>query len=42
MTEPAIHTRQLVKTYRGGSRGLAGLDLEVRTGEVYGFGLPGR
>lgn len=31
-----IETQELVKTY-GKRRGLAGLDLEVRAGEVYGF-----
>ncbi|HET8682064.1 MAG TPA: ABC transporter ATP-binding protein, partial [Micromonosporaceae bacterium] len=36
MAEPAIRTEGLVKTY-GRNRGLAGLDLAVRTGEVYGF-----
>lgn len=36
MAEPAIRTEGLVKTY-GRNRGLAGLDLDVRTGEVYGF-----
>jgi len=36
MADTAIRTEQLVKTY-GRSRGLAGLDLEVRRGEVYGF-----
>jgi len=33
---PAIRTEGLVKSY-GRNRGIAGLDLEVRTGEVYGF-----
>jgi ABC-2 type transport system ATP-binding protein len=37
MAETAISTHDLVKTYGRGSRGLAGLDLEVRTGEVYGY-----
>jgi ABC-2 type transport system ATP-binding protein len=38
MTEPAIRTDGLVKTYgRARNRGLAGLDLEVAPGEVYGF-----
>jgi ABC-2 type transport system ATP-binding protein len=37
MADTAIRTDNLVKTYRRGSRGLAGLDLEVKTGEVYGF-----
>jgi len=37
MAEVAIRTEQLVKTYGRHSRGLAGLDLEVLTGEVYGF-----
>ncbi|HSJ82259.1 MAG TPA: ABC transporter ATP-binding protein [Acidimicrobiia bacterium] len=36
MTETAIRTEALVKDY-GRVRGLDGLDLEVRTGEVYGF-----
>ena len=36
MAELAIHTRELTKRY-GRRRGLAGLDLSVRTGEVYGF-----
>jgi ABC-2 type transport system ATP-binding protein len=36
VAELAISTEKLVKTY-GASRGLAGLDLEVRVGEVYGF-----
>jgi ABC-2 type transport system ATP-binding protein len=36
MAEPAISTQNLVKSY-GRNRGLAGLDLEVDTGEVYGF-----
>jgi ABC-2 type transport system ATP-binding protein len=37
LAETAISTRQLTKTYGRGARGLAGLDLEVRTGEVYGY-----
>src|SRR4051794_5814540 len=37
MADAAIRTESLVKTYGRGSRGLAGLDLEVRTGEVYGL-----
>jgi ABC-2 type transport system ATP-binding protein len=36
MTDIAIRTQGLVKTY-GKTRGLAGLELEVHTGEVYGF-----
>jgi ABC-2 type transport system ATP-binding protein len=36
MTEPVILTEGLVKRY-GRNRGLSGLDLEVRRGEVYGF-----
>ena len=36
MADVAISTEGLVKRY-GRSRGLAGLDLEVRRGEVYGF-----
>ena len=36
MTAPVIRTRGLVKDY-GRTRALAGLDLEVQAGEVYGF-----
>jgi ABC-2 type transport system ATP-binding protein len=36
LTETAIRTEALVKDY-GRVRGLDGLDLEVRIGEVYGF-----
>jgi ABC-2 type transport system ATP-binding protein len=36
MTDIAIRTQGMVKTY-GKTRGLAGLDLEVQAGEVYGF-----
>ena len=36
MADTAITTEQLTKMY-GRSRGLAGLDLDVRPGEVYGF-----
>jgi ABC-2 type transport system ATP-binding protein len=36
MAESAISTESLVKTY-GRNRGLTGLDLQVDTGEVYGF-----
>ncbi|SDZ40559.1 ABC-2 type transport system ATP-binding protein [Micromonospora pattaloongensis] len=36
MADLAISTEKLVKTY-GRNRGLAGLDLAVDTGEVYGF-----
>ena len=36
MADPAIRTEQLIKTY-GRNRGLTGLDLQVETGEVYGF-----
>ncbi len=36
MTEAAIRAERLTKDY-GGTRGLDGLDLEVRVGEVYGF-----
>ena len=36
MADLAIHTEQLTKMY-GKRRGLAGLDLSVDTGEVYGF-----
>jgi ABC-type multidrug transport system ATPase subunit len=34
---PAIETVGLSKTYRGGVRALAGLDLRVERGEVFGF-----
>jgi ABC-2 type transport system ATP-binding protein len=38
MADPAIRTDNLVKTYgRARHRGLAGLDLTVDSGEVYGF-----
>ncbi len=37
MADPAISTKDLTKTYGRGARGLAGLDLEVKTGEVYGY-----
>jgi ABC-2 type transport system ATP-binding protein len=36
MSAPAILTEQLTKSY-GQSRGITRLDLEVRTGEVFGF-----
>jgi ABC-2 type transport system ATP-binding protein len=36
MADLAIHTEQLTKQY-GKRRGLAGLDLSVNTGEVYGY-----
>jgi ABC-2 type transport system ATP-binding protein len=36
MADLAIHTEELTKRY-GRRRGLAGLDLSVATGEVYGF-----
>ncbi|MEJ3747383.1 ABC transporter ATP-binding protein [Actinomycetes bacterium KLBMP 9797] len=36
MADLAINTENLVKTY-GRNRGLVGLNLEVRAGEVYGF-----
>ncbi|HEU4421677.1 MAG TPA: ABC transporter ATP-binding protein [Pilimelia sp.] len=36
MADPAISTERLIKMY-GRNRGLAGLDLQVETGEVYGF-----
>ncbi|MDE0108212.1 MAG: ABC transporter ATP-binding protein [Bryobacterales bacterium] len=32
-----IRTENLCKTYRGGTQALCGLDLEVRSGEVFGF-----
>ena len=35
--EPAIETIALSKTYRGGVRALAELDLRVEHGEVFGF-----
>jgi ABC-2 type transport system ATP-binding protein len=34
---PAIETRGLSKTYRGGVRALSGLDLAVERGQVFGF-----
>ena len=37
MADLAISTQDLVKTYGRASRGLAGLDLEVKTNEVYGY-----
>jgi ABC-2 type transport system ATP-binding protein len=37
MADLAISTKDLSKTYGRGSRGLAGLDLEVKTNEVYGY-----
>jgi ABC-2 type transport system ATP-binding protein len=37
MAESAISTEHLVKTYGRGTRGLAGLDLQVKTNEVYGY-----
>jgi ABC-2 type transport system ATP-binding protein len=37
MADSAISTHNLIKTYRHGSRGLAGLDLQVDVGEVYGY-----
>jgi ABC-2 type transport system ATP-binding protein len=37
MAETAVQTEGLIKTYGRGSRGLAGLDLQVKTGEVYGY-----
>jgi ABC-2 type transport system ATP-binding protein len=37
MAETAISTQDLSKTYGRAGRGLAGLDLEVRTNEVYGY-----
>ena len=37
-TAPAVLTERLTKSYgRSRSRGIVGLDLEVRTGEVFGF-----
>ena len=37
MADLAISTEDLVKTYGRASRGLAGLDLGVKTNEVYGY-----
>ena len=37
MADTAIHTEGLIKTYGRGARGLAGLDLTVDNGEVYGY-----
>ncbi len=36
-TAPAIYARGLTKVYAGGTTALAGLDLEVGRGEVFGF-----
>jgi ABC-2 type transport system ATP-binding protein len=34
---PAVEVRDLVREFKGGIRAVDGLDLEVRTGEIYGF-----
>ena len=36
-TAPAVHVEGLVREFKGGIRAVDGLDLEVRTGEIYGF-----
>jgi ABC-type multidrug transport system ATPase subunit len=36
MAAPAIETKDLAKTYAGGVRALADLDLRVELGEVFG------
>jgi ABC-2 type transport system ATP-binding protein len=35
--EPAIEVRGLVREFKGGIRAVAGIDLEVAPGEIYGF-----
>jgi ABC-2 type transport system ATP-binding protein len=35
--EPAIEVRGLVREFKGGIRAVAGIDLEVASGEIYGF-----
>ena len=35
--EPAIEVHGLVREFKGGIRAVAGIDLEVATGEIYGF-----
>jgi ABC-2 type transport system ATP-binding protein len=35
--EPAIEVRSLVREFKGGIRAVAGIDLEVAHGEIYGF-----
>jgi ABC-2 type transport system ATP-binding protein len=35
--EPAIEVRGLVRKFKGGITAVAGIDLEVATGEIYGF-----
>jgi ABC-2 type transport system ATP-binding protein len=35
--EPAIDVRGLVREFKGGIRAVAGIDLEVAPGEIYGF-----
>src|SRR5215208_2740200 len=34
---PAVEVRDLVREFKGGIRAVDGLDLEVQTGEIYGF-----
>jgi ABC-2 type transport system ATP-binding protein len=35
--EPAIEVRGLVREFKGGIRAVSGIDLDVATGEIYGF-----
>jgi ABC-2 type transport system ATP-binding protein len=37
MSEPAIAVSELVKVYKGGTRAVDGIDVEVMEGEVFGF-----
>ncbi|EQD54304.1 hypothetical protein B2A_06049, partial [mine drainage metagenome] len=36
MTDPIV-TEDLEKTYPGGTRAVAGVSIEVRPGEIFGF-----
>src|ERR671915_955152 len=35
--EPAVEVRGLVREFKGGIRAVAGIDLDVPPGEIYGF-----
>ncbi len=35
--DTAVEVRELVREYKGGIRAVDGLDLDVRTGEIFGF-----
>jgi ABC-2 type transport system ATP-binding protein len=37
VSQPAVEVRDLVREFKGGIRAVDGLDLEVQTGEIYGF-----